>query len=55
MTNENLQQLAEIYNNLLRIHTCGEDSFLMTDCMRALYHIINDEAKLAQSKETQEE
>ena len=40
-----LQQLADVYNNLLRVHTCGEDSFIMTDCMRTLFSIIKDSAE----------
>lgn len=35
-----LQQLITIYNSLLQVHTCGEDSFLITDCMRALRKVI---------------
>ena len=37
MDKNTLQQLVDVYNNLLRVHTCGEDSFIMTDCMRAFF------------------
>lgn len=49
-----IQQLVQIYNNLLQVHTCGEDSFLMTDCMRALYQVIKENASASQG-ETKEE
>ena len=54
MKQENLQQLADIYNSLLQIHTRGEETLVMADCMRALFNIINDEAKEAQSKKNEE-
>lgn len=40
ITQEQLQQFANIYNTLLTVHTCGEDSFAMTDCMRAMQKLI---------------
>lgn len=45
MNDNVMQQLADIYNNLLRVHTCGEDSFIMTDCMRSLFNIIKQMAE----------
>lgn len=50
MNKEELQQLANIYNTLLSVHTCGEDTFIMTDCMRALSNYI-----MTKQKELQEE
>lgn len=50
MDKENLQQLANIYNNLLSVHTNGEDSFVMTDCMRALFQFIQKCAQEANEK-----
>ena len=44
MNNNTLQQLVAIYNNLLRVHTCGEDSFIFTDSMRALFTVIKNNA-----------
>lgn len=35
-----LQQLADIYNNLLQVQTSGHSSFIMTDNLRNLYNII---------------
>ena len=48
MDNNTLQQLATIYNNLMQVHTCGEDSFMMTDCLRALFSIIKNNANKEQ-------
>lgn len=55
MNNENLQSLAEIYNNLLRVHTNGEDSFIMADCMRALFNIIKAAAESSAKVSKEEE
>lgn len=52
MNKEELQQLANIYNILLSVHTCGEDTFIMTDCMRALSNFIMTKQKeLQENKE----
>ena len=40
MTFEELQILVNIYNNLLKINTKGEDSFIMVDNLRKLYDFI---------------
>lgn len=41
------EQLIRIYNTLLEIHTKGEDTLVMADCLRALKKvIIDDEAGL---------
>ena len=48
MDNNTIQQLVNIYNNLLQVHTCGEDSFIMTDSMRALFNVIKNNAEKAQ-------
>lgn len=40
ISQEQLQQLANIYNALLGVHTCGEDTFTFADCMRALQQMI---------------
>lgn len=50
MNYEVLQQLVDIYNNLLKVHTCGVDSFIMTDCMRALLEIIRNETQQEKSE-----
>lgn len=52
MNDNIMQQLADIYNNLLRVHTCGEDSFIMTDCMRNLFGVIK---QLAEKNDKEEE
>jgi hypothetical protein len=33
-------QLIKIYNTMGLIHTSGEDTLLMADCLMALKHII---------------
>lgn len=48
MNNIILQELAKIYNNLLQVQTSGQNSFIMTDNLRNLYHII---ALLSEKKE----
>lgn len=40
MTIDELQSLVNIYNNLLTIHTKGNDSFVLVDNLRELYKII---------------
>lgn len=45
MNNSIIQQLINVYNNLLRVRTCGEDSFIMTDSMRALLNAIEQMAE----------
>lgn len=46
-----LQGLSKVYNNLLLVHTCGEDSFLMTDCMRTFYDILTKMVEEQQKEE----
>lgn len=48
MNNVILQELANIYNNLLQVQTSGQNSFIMTDNLRNLYRII---ATLSNQKE----
>lgn len=48
MNNVILQELANIYNNLLQVQTSGQNSFIMTDNLRNLYRII---ATLSSQKE----
>lgn len=45
MTYEKLETLSRIYNTLLLINTKGEDTMTMADCLRALYKLIDEEAK----------
>lgn len=45
MTNEQKIRLAQIYNTLMHVQTSGENSFMMTDSLRALQALmqsIND-------------
>lgn len=60
MTQEQLNQLARIYNTLLVINTKGDDTLVMADCIRALKQLIEgisveDEPKTAEVVEPEEE
>lgn len=48
MTNEQKMRLAQIYNTLMTVQTNGENSFIMTDCMRALQTLMIDLNKEAE-------
>lgn len=39
ITQEQLTQLARIYNTLLTIETKGENTLIMADCVRALQEL----------------
>jgi hypothetical protein len=53
MTQEQLTQLTRIFNTLLGISTNGEGTLLMSDCIRALQEIINEENKSKQGTSEQ--
>ena len=55
MTFEELQILANIYNNLLKINTKGEDSFIMVDNLRKLYNFIMTQDQKIFKKQQEEE
>ena len=40
ITKEQLEQLTRIYNTMLNIGTKGEDTLIMSDCLRALEQVI---------------
>lgn len=46
--------LITIYNELLKIHTNGQDSFIYTSCMKSLMDIIQF-LSIEQKNEQQEE
>lgn len=52
-TNE-IQKLVNIYNALLSIHTCGEESFIMVDCLHSLRNIIQEQSNKPQTEENKE-
>lgn len=54
MEQKDLQQLANIYNILLTIHTNGQDSFVYTDAMRNLESFIVNKQKQLAEKEKEE-
>ena len=45
ITREQLEQLSRIYNTMLEIRTKGEDTLIMSDCLRALEQVIKDIAQ----------
>jgi hypothetical protein len=49
MTQEQLTQLTRIFNTLLNVRTSGEDTLLMSDCVRALQQMIVEENKAAEN------
>ena len=40
ITKEQLEQLTRIYNTMLQIGTKGEDTLIMSDCLRALEQVV---------------
>ena len=42
ISTKQFEQLIQVYNGLLEVNTCGENSFKMTDCLRLLEHTIFD-------------
>ena len=54
MEQKDLQQLANIYNTLLTIHTNGQDSFIYTDIMRNFEAFIINKQKQLTEKEKEE-
>lgn len=38
----NYAQLKRIFNTMKLIHTCGEDTVLMSDCLQALKILIEN-------------
>lgn len=38
----NYTQLKRIFNTMKLIHTCGEDTVLMSDCLQALKILIEN-------------
>lgn len=41
MNFQQLQELVNIYNNLLTIQTKGKDTWMMADCQRALFTLLS--------------
>lgn len=42
MNEINFIQLSKIFNTLKLVHTCGEDTVLMCDCLRAIDQMLKD-------------
>lgn len=40
ITKEQLEQLIRIHNTMFNINTKGEDTLIMSDCLRALQEVI---------------
>lgn len=47
----NLMYLTQIYNTLCLVHTKGEDSIIMADCLKALQQYLKTEQKKYQETE----
>ena len=48
ITKEQVEQLTRIYNTMLQIGTKGEDTLIMSDCLRALEKVVTDIVKAAE-------
>lgn len=48
ITKEQVEQLTRIYNTMLQIGTKGEDTLIMSDCLRALEKVVTDIVKTAE-------
>lgn len=53
ITKEQLEQLTRIYNTMLNIGTKGEDTLIMSDCLRALEQVIVQINQAAQKAEAE--
>ena len=42
ITAKQIEQLSRIYNTMLTIETKGENTLVMSDCLRALYQLIQE-------------
>lgn len=40
LTLKQYEQLVRIFNTLMKVYTNGENSFIMTDCLRAYRDLI---------------
>ena len=52
ITKEQLDQLTRIYNTMLQIGTKGEDTLIMSDCLRALEQTIVQINQTAQQQDS---
>lgn len=48
---EQVEQLSRIYNTMLEIRTKGEDTMIMSDCLRALEQVIQQVVKDNQNQQ----
>lgn len=48
ITKEQVEQLTRIYNTMLEIKTKGEDTLVMSDCLRALEQVVTQVIKANQ-------
>lgn len=53
ITKEQVEQLTRIYNTMLNIGTKGEDTLIMSDCLRALEQVIVQINQAAKSETTE--
>lgn len=49
----NLQTLQMIFNSMCEIHTKGNDTIVMGQCLQAMQQIIQDETAAMQEKENE--
>lgn len=53
MTNEQKILLSQIFNTLMTVNTSGENSFIMTDCLRAMQKLMVSINESEESKEAE--
>ena len=49
----NLQTLQMIFNSMCEIHTKGNDTIVMGQCLQAMQQVIQDETAAMQEKENE--
>lgn len=55
ITKEQVEQLTRIYNTMLEIRTKGEDTLVMSDCLRALEQVVTQVIQANQPQENNSE
>lgn len=49
----NLQTLQMIFNSMCEVHTKGNDTIVMGQCLQAMQQVIQDETAAMQEKENE--
>lgn len=49
----NLQTLQMVFNSMCEVHTKGNDTIIMGQCLQAMQQVIQDETAAMQEKENE--